>query len=68
MSSFDWKDILNRALWTFAQAAIGILVVAQAAGTPFTTDLLWKAAAAGVAAVISVGKNMYVQKRGGGGE
>jgi hypothetical protein len=62
--SFDWKDIANRAIWTFVQAAIGVLVAAQAAGSEFNKDLLYKAGAAGIAALVSVGKNMYVQKRG----
>jgi len=61
----DWKDITNRAVWTFAQAAIGILVAAQAAGLPFSEDLAWKAVGAGIAAAVSVVKNIVVQKRSG---
>lgn len=59
MNKIDWKDVLDRAEWTFAQAAIAVVA---AAGTSFVDVALWKSAAiAGGAAVISLLKNVFVQ-------
>lgn len=55
MNSINWKDIANRAIWTFAQAAAGVLVVAGTTG--LNADILKGAGIAGVAAVISFVKN-----------
>ncbi len=61
MGNLDWKDILDRAEWTFAQAA---LATAGAAGAGFVSVAVWKAAAvAGGAAVISLLKNVFSQTR-----
>lgn len=63
MEGLDWKDIASRAEWTFAQAA---LAVVGAAGAGFVSVQVWKAAAiAGGAAVISMLKNIFVQKQQG---
>lgn len=61
----NWKDITNRAVWTAIQAAVGIIVAAFASGQPVNSSLVWKAVAIGVAAAVSVVKNIVVQKRSG---
>jgi len=61
----NWSDIVNRAGWTAIQAAVGIVVAAFAAGQPVNSSLVWKAVAIGVAAGVSVVKNIIVQKRSG---
>ena len=68
-SKLDWKDILNRAWWTAAQAATGVvttyITATLAAGNSITVDwnVLILAAVSGVAAGVSVIKNVIVQKR-----
>ena len=65
----NWKDILNRAWWTAAQAATGVVTTyataALATGNPIKID--WNvfilAGVSGVAAGVSLIKNVVVQKR-----
>lgn len=58
---YDWKEIGKRAAWTFAQAALAIVI---AAGTDYVNVDTWKAAAiAGGAAVFSFLKNVGVQTK-----
>lgn len=61
----NWSDIVNRAVWTAIQASIGIVVAAILANQPVDKSLVWKAVAVGVAAGVSVVKNIFVQKRSG---
>lgn len=61
MSNLDWKEILDRAEWTFAQA---FLATVGAAGTGFVSvGVLKTAGLAAGAAVISVLKNVFVQPK-----
>jgi hypothetical protein len=63
MENLDWKDIANRAEWTFAQAFLATLA---AAGTDYLDADVWVSAAVGAgAAVISLLKNVFVQARSG---
>lgn len=59
METLDWNDIGKRAAWTFAQAFFGTVAVG------ITTDVAtYKAGAiAGVAAVLSLFKNIFAQTR-----
>lgn len=59
MDKLDWKDILERAEWTFAQAFLAVVSVGVAGVTDVGT---WKAGAiAGAAAVLSMLKNVVAQ-------
>ena len=60
MSRFDWKNVAERVAWTFVQGALSI---------PFLDAFnmldanLWKAmAAGGVAAALSLVKNMAAEQ------
>lgn len=54
----DWKNILERAGWTFLQAGLAVVVAADALDIT-----VWKAAAvAGVAAVLSLVKTIAQEK------
>lgn len=60
MQGLDWKDIANRAEWTFAQAFLATVAVGASGVTSVGT---WKAGAiAGAAAVLSLLKNIVAQK------
>lgn len=61
MKKLNWQPIVERGAWTFAQAALAILV---ASGTDYVNVATWKAAGiAGGAALISFLKNVTVQVR-----
>ncbi len=63
MKKLNWQPIVERGAWTFAQAALAILV---ASGTDYVNIATWKAAGiAGGAALISFLKNVTVQAREG---
>jgi len=51
-----WKDIVERSVWTFLQVVLAVVVVVPA--EEWTGDLFRSAALAGVAAVVSVIKNV----------
>jgi hypothetical protein len=57
MKGLNWKDILERAEWTFAQAFLAVV------GVGVVTDVAtYKAGAiAGIAAVLSMLKNVVKQ-------
>lgn len=59
----NWRDIINRAVWTFVQAAVGVVATAATAGKPLERTLFFAAASAGLAAAVSVVKNVVVQRR-----
>lgn len=44
----NWKDLIGRAAWTFAQAAVAVLLVSD---TPFSKAAVVAALAAGLSAV-----------------
>lgn len=46
--SFPWKDLVLRAAWTFAQAAVAVLLVAD---QPLSKVAIVAALAAGLSAV-----------------
>lgn len=50
----DWKNVLERAGWTFLQAALASLVVV----TEYDLPVLKAAALAGVAALLSFAKTV----------
>ena len=56
----DWKNILERAGWTFVQAAAAGLIVIPA--TDWDLGLAKAAALAGVAAVLSLVKTVAQDK------
>lgn len=61
MANLDWKDILDRAVWTLVQSG---LIVVGGAGVGFVNVAVWKSAAlAGGAAVISLLKNVFAQSQ-----
>lgn len=61
MSNVDWQDVADRAVWTFAQSFLAVLV---AAGTNFVDGAVWKSAAvSGLAAVFSALKNIVAGVR-----
>jgi hypothetical protein len=56
----DWKDILERAGWTFVEATLGIVTVASIVDVDTAT---WKlAAASGLAAALSLLKSVAKQR------
>lgn len=56
----DWKNIAERAAWTFVQAAAAYLV---AAGTDLLRGDVWAGAAlAGVAAILSLIKTIAQER------
>lgn len=60
-TKFNWQPIVERGLWTFAQAFLAVLAVS---GTDYLdASVLTSAAVAGGAALISFLKNVTVQAR-----
>lgn len=64
MKDLDWPDIANRVGWTFVQAFIA--TVAAAGADYVNATVLKSAGIAGLAAAISLLKNIFVQARSGG--
>ena len=61
MKKLNWQPIVERGVWTFAQAFLAVLV---ASGTDYVNVATLQAAAiAGGAALISFLKNVTVQAR-----
>lgn len=58
----DWRDIGQRAAWTFLQAFLAVFVVSGDWGEMASSAQA--AAVAGVAAVLSMAKTWFVQRGG----
>lgn len=56
----NWRDVLERAGWTFLQTFLSVLLVSEIGW--LTADALKVAAIAGLAAVLSLVKTVAVQK------
>jgi hypothetical protein len=59
--TFNVKNIVERVVWTFVQAGIGSLPVTIALTTSSLSAVGWAALSAGVAAVVSLGKNLTAE-------
>jgi hypothetical protein len=59
--TFNAKNIVERVVWTFIQAAIGSLPVTTALTTSSLSAVGWAALSAGVAAVVSLAKNLTAE-------
>lgn len=64
-SSINWKDLLERVGWTFAQAFLGVFATASLADLNAAKTAAVAGVAAGVAAVLSVIKNVVKQNAEG---
>lgn len=58
----DWKNILSRSAWTFAQAFIAALAVAQIANLDDLKSAAIAAGLAGLAATLSFVKTVVVEQ------
>lgn len=61
-----WKDLVERLVWTFVEAFLGVVIAVQVAD--LDVAVLESAAAAGVAAVLSALKSVaaaQIKKAGG---
>lgn len=67
MGKIDWKNILERALWTFLEAALGSLPVTIPldAGKAAATSMLISAVAAGLSAVKTLIIEVAQAQKGG---
>lgn len=59
--TFNVKNIVERVVWTFIQAAIGSLPVTIALTTSSLSAVSWAALSAGVAAVVALAKNLTAE-------
>ncbi len=70
MSEINWKDVLERAAWTAAQAFLGAVPPSQVVAAIETADVSQleafglSAAAAAIAAVLSFAKTIAQEKLG----
>lgn len=55
------RNIVERFVWTFVQAAIGALPATLALTTDDLSAVGWSALAAGIAAIVSLAKNLTAE-------
>ncbi len=61
MKNWNLRNIVERALWTFAQAAVGSLPMTLTLTSSALSGVGWSALSAGLAALIALAKNLTAE-------